>query len=1407
MLLKDIVKIDTQGKFISAVQLSDYDRPEDNLSLVKSYIFAESAPNTYGGQLRSVGSIDLLKDLRLAFNNNASNCFVVVANYGHGKSHLALVLANYFAKSAKSPEVKKILERIDQSLNNPAKAEDYHEFKKQNDRFLVIRLSGDTNKNLREQFFPALQKALQEHKETQSIELPFWNQQAKIWLEGKVDDKQAKKFLKDNFSTDIHSLIQEVEEYKSEAYEQYVQLFRHINNNVAPNLDGNFDFKDAVKWAVDVCKKSKALSGVLVLFDEFSQFVQRYSEGKSVGDLQNLLQGIQDHRGKSLFLAFAQHDPEEVADQYAGGQSLQSIKRELNRIEKKYALYSLMEAVLDSYLSQSDSAWTKMLAEQPRIRGSIFRPTELVWELYSERYNRELRWTNDKFRDVVTKGCFPLHPLTTALLGHLKMQESIDDDPRTILRFVRDRFESKQNEIVADSNGKVNRIYPIELVDYFQGRIAKKALYASFENAIKNVELAFTDQLTDLYHSVLKALLLQESDQLNAVGERQIEILSEMTGIDEETTIQLLKELGKKTITRYDENLRVNSFWPVSVDPQALEEEVKKELSNKKFDEDAVYCLNNDLENILPESSRIPVPVEWGAQDDWASKSIIATRETFTIANLQKSLQLHNLSFSGLKDGNRGLVCWLLALDDTDIEYFSKNAAKILHDSFSNDAPPPVVVVLPKSTNKTFTSLYLRYKVLEELKTNRDLVKKVTQTGFENDVDRTRKSLVKALGNLFGDVAHYRSVLRNPLEILVHQKYKANLATLPRITIDSVLRKIYDLAYPYRPPKFFEEFAANPKKGTKTIGDGVKVVSKNLIHNQINSVLSGMSKFSQDRICKQQLLANWHILTTRYYIQEPDITSLKYAWDYLDNSVKADEKDVPVKNIIPVMFNPPYGFDYNTATLLICAWIGKNKTKLSFSTGNKMVGIDYLEKLLESEQPQEFLGKLCTQNFTIARRDIDKSIGEVRKVVDGIQKVIPRSQHDADTHVGLIRNILSQGVLPEDEKDAANEALNALNNAVVVTKNYDDEIKKLIAAFSKEDNLKKLLGLENELRNLKSDDLVIPSQPKVGDVQITLSKKIESAVKETCKELVNLKSIEGADAARASLRDYKESLNRKGYNNLTILFTQAESDLSDRIKYLKSTAVEIFAVEQINAMRSTAQLAILYEYIGKIKQFSNTSESFEKLRNRKLEEINAEILNLEAFAKNIKKTAKEVSPDDLGAFYDSIISHESRYYGSEYESFFLEAKEYTGRLRSYFDDLKSVKSMPVRIPDDETDILARLEKISKSYSSKINKNHKSYLEETKNALEEKIQAEYEKAEKIIKEVDREIKSARPVDLRKKLESIAFINKDIKAKQNALLAKIEEKEAQDVIGHIEDLFKSIRDRKKREECIQRLQEID
>ena len=365
MFIKEIVRLDTQGKFIPAVQLSDYDNPQDNLGLVKSYIFANSTPDTYGLQTRAVGSIDLLNEMRLSFINGSPNRFVVVANYGHGKSHLALVLANFFGKPYQSPEVQEILKRIEIPLqNNLSQVENFRDLKDQYDRFLVIRLRGDIPRTLREQFFPSLKIALNEHPGTDSVELPFWHQQAIKWLKTKTDDKEAKQFL-NGLGTDVPSLLQDVDQNNQGAYEQYVRLFAHLNNGVMPNTESNFSLREAIIWTIDnLCGDGKPLAGVLVLFDEFSQFVENYSQSEAHGDLQDLLNGIGDRKGKSLFLAFSPLDPDEVAERMVSGQVLQNIKRELSRIDRKYSLYSLMESVLSASINTSEAAWDEFLTRK-----------------------------------------------------------------------------------------------------------------------------------------------------------------------------------------------------------------------------------------------------------------------------------------------------------------------------------------------------------------------------------------------------------------------------------------------------------------------------------------------------------------------------------------------------------------------------------------------------------------------------------------------------------------------------------------------------------------------------------------------------------------------------------------------------------------------------------------------------------------------------------------------------------------------------------------------------------------------------------------------------------------------------------------------------------------------------------
>src|SRR5689334_19979255 len=113
MKIRDLVSIDEEAEFRNDVQLSDFEDREANLALLRSYIFTQTAP----GEQESTVSILRIATETLS-NGRLENRIAVVANYGHGKSHLALVLANYFGRTNPSPELKIILEKLSNAINN-----------------------------------------------------------------------------------------------------------------------------------------------------------------------------------------------------------------------------------------------------------------------------------------------------------------------------------------------------------------------------------------------------------------------------------------------------------------------------------------------------------------------------------------------------------------------------------------------------------------------------------------------------------------------------------------------------------------------------------------------------------------------------------------------------------------------------------------------------------------------------------------------------------------------------------------------------------------------------------------------------------------------------------------------------------------------------------------------------------------------------------------------------------------------------------------------------------------------------------------------------------------------------------------------------------------------------------------
>lgn len=1419
MRIGEIVKLDTQGQFIPAVQLSDYDSPKTNLGLVRTYIFAKNPPDTTGQHIQAVASIGLLKILRNSIVNESPNRFVVVANYGHGKSHLAVVLANYFGKSYHSEEVQEVLKRIDGPLQNDQdEAANYYDLKQQNDRFLVIRLRGDVPRSLREQLFPAMKLALQEQFEDKAIILPFWNDEAILWLKSKVNDTQAEQFLED-LDTDIPTLIKEVEENEQGAYEQYVDLFAHLNKGVKPREGGNVSLREALLWVTDeVCGEGKPLSGVLVLFDEFSQFIERYCQSNGIGELQDLLQGIGDRKGKALFLALTPLDPDDVASRITNGHALLNIQRELNRIDKKFLLYSLMESVLNASINPTDRAWEKFLSLCPEnIRGFMYgQAGELVWGLYNDRYQHELRWTNDKYRDVIIKGCFPLHPLTTALLCHLKMQQGLNDDPRTILRFVRDIIGRKLDQDVI-VNGKINWVLPIEMADYFGKRITSEKIYASYLKAIDSLEQAFGDDVTQNHYDILKALLIQFADGINLTGGRQVELLAHMIGDNYETTLKLLKVLIDRSVIKFDPVTKFNSFYQVADNPQALEQRIQDLLAGRRFgDGDELYDLNSMLKNFITGTEKIEVSIEWGHPTDWAAQSEIVTREKFTPEYIKKVFSPYQLSYQGLQEGNRGLVVWLLALDDSEIEYFQQNASRVLAEAFPSDFPPPVLVILPSEVNSGVADYFMRFQALKSIERNPDAIREIGRAAFEAEQERTKRALKNALAKLFGDEERFASIQRRIGSLSVPQPYRAILQTIQILNIQSVLQSLYKVAYPNRPPAFFTDLPGNPSRGQSQLREAVKVVSKNLIRNGVSSAMSGMSSLGKDRLCQSNLTLSWHLLSTTGFIQEPDVLSLKRAWDLIDSHIRPDEKETRLADLIPALFNSPYGFDFNTATLLLCAWIGYHNKELRYFENGRAVGLDHIEHLLSSK-PQDFIGEICVSApLFISRKDADHALTEGRSVVTNIQKGEQFSQRDASDTITTLKEIVDSGICPESEINDFTGAIKTLTDHHAASLKYDQDVKRIQQSINGTTDIERLLDIQETIQKLPISLIVIPTEISITELQSKLDSQIKKVVDGTCHHAENLDRIEGADAIHEMLKKQKGLLLAKGRMELVNKITSSEGKLDARIRALKIGVEEAALRKEINAMTSKADLLKLYEYRNALSEIKDITQEINIAKSKKLDEINSAIAELEKFAEAVCRTYMDIDPSDANKYYELLLTRSSKYNGSRFEEDLNKARSVLKHVKNLSNDIREIERLPLQTPEDIPQIQGHIKQLRETYTDLSGTAYQANIERVQTDFENRVQKEYEKSVKWVTEIESTFDTLPCEQIRQKLtRPFQFIADETLERIEHLRISLEQREADerrvrienethDVIERIMQLFESIQDPNKRQECLEMLQ---
>ncbi|MBI2377774.1 MAG: hypothetical protein HYV07_27475 [Deltaproteobacteria bacterium] len=1008
-----LTSIQRSAHFRNDVQIAFYRRPE-NLELAKGFMF------TVGDFGEKKSSADLLSILRKATQPKAAdNRILIRANFGQGKTHFALAIANFFGKSANSPEVAAILEGISHAENGSDSAKQCRAFKEARKPFLIILLQGDRPGQLRDKFFRAFTEALKDYEETRNRIPPFWTQKAERFINGLSDsDRQkARAFLAARDWT-FEKVIEGIASHDSATHTICSDLFEDLRQ-VRPDFGGEASIADAISWGVrHLCGSSGPLGGILVLFDEFSVFVRDYLSVNQAGvPLQDLLNGIDAHRGDALFVAFSQHEPEALLRD-DGTHAFESLRKELTRLPKsrRYLLQSSFEDVLRGYFRPEASAWEA--ARRAGVFSNSIRDATLsTKQRFYGPHTIASTWNDDELERNLSVGCFPLHPMTAALLASLELEGASN---RSALNFVLDAQGPVQRAMrgelgPATVGGKPNWIRATSLVDFFG-----EALGRTFWDQYKQVP---RENLTDAEGGVLKGLLVQNAARIRVGSLGFAELIGQLAGLETSEARSILRDLDDRRYIQHDPSndtyrfpvgsnlaLRLHTLVRTDVENRAKGVSVAGFLDSVR----SVTC--NDATQML-QLSPLSVGVEWGNAEEWAAQfaviSVSALRPDW-LENLLRSVTEPSRT-EPLGIAARSVVFLVVPRSDQELSWLATDLRPTL-DSSAYLRSAPFMVVWPERPLPELEGAMRKLDVLKD----------------KSFTDRHRNAIgtptiEEERGRLDGIVSKFLDQIRETGVIEVPQEARGAVGHSVKTTskgsarLSDTMASVYASVYPRHPPAFNTKVTRRSK-----LADAVSVVVRGLVADSVADSVSAAApalRTPADDLVKNYLKSSWKILSKDGRIIAAK--SIEPVWSTLDGAVPGGGTSVRLADTLSRLVGAPFGYDAATLAVAVAAWIGANRHDLQLLDGSTRV---VLGQAALPGKPHEFLKWLA--GLSASRLDREALNRHAKALVASATQEKITEQAARTLHQDLIEVIDSVSVKDASLGAECRAAAKALEHAV-----------------------------------------------------------------------------------------------------------------------------------------------------------------------------------------------------------------------------------------------------------------------------------------------------------------------------------------------------------------------------------------
>ena len=413
-------------------------------------------------------ALELLEDILLSTRNNSTDrARVLIGAYGKGKSHIVLTIMAMLMKRDLSL-FEKTLPKIEGNPQLQSCVKNYYDSE---NKILPIIITG-SNTSLTQAFLLALQRTLAENDLLDIM--PETNYKAAIYAIERWKKEFPNTFEEFRKLLDIPvgKFIDELEDYSITAYEKFERIYPTLTAGSVFNPFLGFDVVELYEGVVKSLKE-KGFTGVYVIYDEFSKFLEANISEASVSDtkmLQDFAEKCNRSGNLQMHLMLISH---------------KEISNYIDTLPKQKVdgWRGVSERFTHIHLNNNFSQTYEIIA-------SVIQKNSVLWEQFCHAYKESFDGVTQRysghslFSEMNTielgemiRSCYPLQPVSTFILPRLS--ECVAQNERTLFTFLSANGAATLPSFLEKfHDDDFSMITPDMIYDYFEP-LFKKEVYSS----------------------------------------------------------------------------------------------------------------------------------------------------------------------------------------------------------------------------------------------------------------------------------------------------------------------------------------------------------------------------------------------------------------------------------------------------------------------------------------------------------------------------------------------------------------------------------------------------------------------------------------------------------------------------------------------------------------------------------------------------------------------------------------------------------------------------------------------------------------------------------------------------------------------------------------------------------------